>query len=86
MKLHYEDSEVSYAPMMSCEIQYWLSRGHTLFQHRDCWWLKVIHHQGHRVLIQADAHEVRQVLANQFYEQIGIIVRMKQERLLGNFN
>ena len=79
MKLHYHDSEIAYAPMMESEMQYWLSKGYSLFKHRGIWWLKVQHYKGHRVLIQADAHGVQQVLAKQLYEQIGIIVRMKQE-------
>jgi hypothetical protein len=64
---------------MESEIQYWLSRGDILFRHRNVWWLKVQHHEGHRVLIHAPLHEVQQVLAKPFYEQVGIIVRMKQE-------
>lgn len=79
MKLHYDNTEIAYAPMMEGEMQYWLSKGYTLFLHCGIWWMKIMHHSGHRVLIQADAHEVQQLLNKRFYEQIGIIVRMKQE-------
>lgn len=81
MKLHYKDTEISYAPMMHPEIEYWLGRGDTLFRHQGVWWMKVTHHQGHRVLIHAPLHEVQQVLAKRFYEQRGCTIRMKQEHM-----
>ncbi len=79
MKLHYADTEISYAPMMRCEIEYWLSRGDTLFRHQDIWWMKVQHHEGHRVLIHAPLHEVQQVLAKPLYEQRGCTIRIKEQ-------
>lgn len=79
MNLHYKDSEVSYAPMMRPEIEHWLSRGYVLFQHRNIWWMKIQHHRGHRVLVAAEAHEVRQVLAKPCYEQRGCTIRIKEQ-------
>ena len=79
MKLHYADSEISYAPMLRPEIEYWLSRGNTLFRHQDIWLMKITHHRGHRVLIAAEAHEVRQLLAKPHYEQRGCTIRIKEQ-------
>jgi hypothetical protein len=79
MKLHYKDTEISYVPMLRPEIEHWLGRGYALFQHRNIWWLKIQHHRGHRVLIQADAHEVRQLLAKPHYEQRGCTIRIKEQ-------
>ena len=79
MKLHYADSEISYAPMMEHEIQHWLSRGDILFRHRGAWWMKIQHHSGHRVLIHAPLHEVQQLLTKTIYEQRGCTIRIKEQ-------
>lgn len=83
MKLHYNDSEISYAPMMRPEIEHWLSCGHILFRHRDIWWLKLQHHKGHRVLIHASLHGVQQLLAKPHYEQRGCTIRIKEHMKYG---
>ncbi len=78
MKLHYSDTEISYAPMMRPEIEYWLWCGHTLFLHKGIWWMKITHYNGHRVLMEAPLSEVREVLNKSMYEQVGCTLRMKK--------
>lgn len=72
MKLHFSDTEISFAPMLSSEIQYWLSRGYKIFKHRDTHWMRVTHYKGHRVLIQVPDREMAK-LDNKWFKTTGII-------------
>lgn len=79
MKLHYDNTEIAYAPMMEGEMQYWLSKGYALFLHCGVWWMKIMHYSGHRVLIHAPLHEVQQLLTKTIYEQRGCTIRIKEQ-------
>lgn len=49
--MHFKNTEVAFAPMMRGEIQYWLSTGCNIFEHRGQYWMRVLHYTGHRIMI-----------------------------------
>lgn len=72
MKLHFADTEIAFAPMLSSEIQYWLSKGHKIFKHSGTHWMRITHYKGHRVLIHVPEHELAK-LDNKWFKTTGIV-------------
>ncbi len=77
MKLHFKDTEISFTPMMSPEIYYWLSRGYKIFTHRGINWMRVIHADGHRIMIMAPDEELERI-DTRIFERVGMVTRMKK--------
>ncbi len=77
MKLHFKDTEISFTPMMSPEIYYWLSRGYKIFTHRGINWMRVLHADGHRIMIMAPDEELERI-DTRIFERVGIVTRMKK--------
>jgi hypothetical protein len=77
MKLHFKDTEISFTPMMSPEIYYWLSRGYKIFTHRGINWMRVLHADGHRIMIMAPGEELERI-DTRIFERVGMVTRMKK--------
>ncbi len=77
MKLHFKDTEISFTPMMSPEIYYWLSRGYKIFTHRGINWMRVLHADGHRIMIMAPDEELERI-DTRIFERVGMVTRMKK--------
>jgi hypothetical protein len=72
--MHFKDTEVSYSPMMREEIEYWLSKGNNIFEHRGVYWMRVLHFMGHRIMIHVPEEELVRVRP-QLYTKTGKIFR-----------
>ncbi len=72
MKLHFSDTEIAFAPMLSPEIQYWLGKGHKIFKHSGTRWMRITHYKGHRVLIEVPERELSK-LDTHWFNTAGIV-------------
>lgn len=77
MKFQFKDTEISFTPMMRPEIDYWLSRGYKIFTHKGINWMRVLHTDGHRIMIMAPDEELERIDTRRF-ERVGMVTRMKQ--------
>ena len=64
--------------MMCQEIEYWLGKGYKIFTHRGINWMRVLHADGHRIMIMAPDEELERVLNKRPFERVGMVTRMKQ--------
>ena len=76
MKMHFRDTETSYAPMMKPEIEYWLTQGKTIFRHTSGYWMRLFAESGSRVLISVPAAEL-ELVDPKLYARTNGIVRGK---------
>lgn len=72
--MHFKDTEVAYPPMQAPEIEYWLSKGNNIFEHRGLFWMRIKHYKGHRIMIQAPEEEIVRVKPH-MYTKTGKIFR-----------
>jgi 3-deoxy-D-manno-octulosonic-acid transferase len=49
--MHFKDTVVAAVPLQRGEAQYFVFTGEKIFRHRDVFWMRVFHHEGHRVMI-----------------------------------
>ena len=72
--MHFKDTEVAFAPMMRGEIEYWLSKGYNIFEHRGYYWMRVLHFTGYRVMIPVPEDQLLRVNPR-LYTKTGKIFR-----------
>lgn len=73
MKFHFANTELSYAPMMRGEIEYWLFKGETIFKHRGDYWMRLYSERGHRIMIAVHPGQLAQVNPRLYTNDHGII-------------
>ncbi len=78
MNFQFKDTTISFTPMMCQEIEYWLSKGYKIFTHKGINWMRVLHADGHRIMIMAPDEELERVLNKRPFERVGMVTRMKQ--------
>lgn len=60
--MHFKDTKISYCPMQRPEIEYWLSRGKTIFKHRGMMWLCLRNEtDNHRIMVEVEPFEFQRV-------------------------
>lgn len=77
MSSHFADTELSYAPMMRSEIEYWLFSGKTIFRHREKYWMRLFNEKGARIMISVPAEQLAKLNPTMYTNDHGIIRAMQ---------